>query len=134
MNICINHEYCHLCSAEVGAWLLSNKLNVFSARSGTSAMALGSRGFKDFGLSGSMTLPITLGNPSADGGSFMPDTEERNKKKRARFAMELNQEQEFVVCMLYVCMYVCRVTVCTHVKLLELERKKAISKHAILQL
>lgn len=63
-------------------------------------MALGSRGFKDFGLSGSMTLPITHGTASA----FMPE-EKRETKKRAQFAMELNQEQEYKVC----------VCVCVHV-------------------
>lgn len=70
-------------------------------------MALGSRGYKDFGLSGSMTLPITTEeHGTSTAGAFMPEAEEKKKNtKRARFAMEHNQEREFEVrlCVFTVC-------------------------------
>lgn len=58
-------------------------------------MALGSRGFKDFGLSSNMTLPMVAIEPDPvtsplTQGAFMPE-EKRGKKKHATFA--LDQEQ-----------------------------------------
>lgn len=60
-------------------------------------MAFGSRGFKDFGLSGNLTLPVIMEDQPYDPGhqsGFMPEERKGKRKKHARFAIEDQEAAE----------------------------------------